>query len=118
MTLQDKLISFASIYKDMKKGLLENMNNKANNLNRLKSEEEYTKVAESSAKTTCKNFSCAFKLLLSDHRLYAAAYENLYAPCKFTVTLTVTQCTCEKFFLKLRLLKTRMRSSLTQNNLE
>ena len=64
LVLQDELVSFASSYKDLKKGLLENMNDNKNDLDRLKSEEEYTEVAESSEKTTCKNFfSCAFTLL-------------------------------------------------------
>ena len=84
----------------------------------MESEWGYREVAESSAKTTCKNcLSCAFKLL-PEYRLCAAAYENLYATYKCIVTLSVTQCTCERYFSKLRLLKTRLRSSHTQNNLE
>jgi len=116
---QGDLISFALSYKDLNKGLLENMNDIENDSDSLESEEEYTEVAESSAKTTCKNcsLSCAFTLI-SEYRLCAAAYENLYAPYKFIVTLSVTQCTCETCFSKQRLLKTRLRTSLTQNNLE
>ena len=62
--LQDELISFASSYKDLKKGLLENMNDNKNHSGRLESAEEFTEVPESSEKTTCENcFSCAFTLL-------------------------------------------------------
>ena len=58
------MFHFASSYKDLKKGLLENMNDNENDSDRLESEEEYTEVAKSSEKTTCKNcFSCAFTLL-------------------------------------------------------
>lgn len=118
VALQDELISFASSYKDLKKGLLENINDNENDSDSLDSEEEDTNVTQSSAKTTCKNcLSCAFKLL-SEYRLCAAAYENLYAAYKFIVILSITQCTCERCFSKLRLLKKRLRSSLTQNNLE
>ena len=53
VALQDKLISFASNYKDLKKGLLENMNDNENDSDSLQSEKEYTEVPESSAKTTC-----------------------------------------------------------------
>ena len=94
------------------------MNNNENDSDKLESEKKYTEVAESSEKTLCKNcFSCAFKLS-SEYRLCAAARENLYAAYKFIVTLTVTQCTFERCFSKLRLLKTRLSSSLIQNNLE
>jgi len=95
------------------------MNNNENDSDSMGSEEEYTEVAESSAKTTCKNcsLSCAFTLL-SEYRLCAAAYENLYAVYNFIVTLSVTQCTCEICFSKQRLLKTRLMTSFTQNNLE
>jgi len=118
VALQDELISFASSYKDLKKCLVENMNGNENYSDSLESEEEYTEVAESSAKTTWKNcLSCAFKLL-PEYRRCAAAYENLYAAWKFIVTLSVTQSTCERRLSKLRLLKTRLRTSLTQNNLE
>ena len=53
VALQDELISFASSYKDLKKGLIENMNDKENESDSLESEKEYTEVPESSAKTTC-----------------------------------------------------------------
>ena len=108
VALQDELISFASSYKDLKNGLLENMNDNENDSDRLESK-EYTDVAESSEKTTCKNcFSCAFKLL-SEYRLCAAAYKNSCAAYKFIVTRSITQNTCERCFSKLKLLK---RSSL------
>ena len=49
VALQDELISFASSYKDPKKGLLENMNDNENDSDSLESEVEYTEIAESSA---------------------------------------------------------------------
>ena len=52
VALQDELISFASNYKDLKKGLLENMNDNENDSDSLQSE-EFTEVPESSAKTAC-----------------------------------------------------------------
>ena len=89
VALQDDLISLGSSYKDLKKGLLNNLNDNENDSDSLESEGEYTEVVESSAKTTCKNcLSCAFKLL--EYRLCAAAYENLYAAYKFIVTLCIT----------------------------
>ena len=94
------------------------MNDNENDSDSLDLEEGYTDVAESPAKTTCKNcLSCAFQLL-SEYRLCAAAHENLYGAYKFIVTLSVMQCTCERCFSKLKLWKTRLRSPLTQSNLQ
>ena len=53
VALLNELISFASSYKDLKKGLLENMNDNENDSDSLQSEKEYAEVPESSAKTTC-----------------------------------------------------------------
>jgi len=78
--------------------------------------------AESCANTTYKNCLSLTFNLLSEYRLCAAAYENLYAAYKFIGTINVTQCSCERCFSKilhffqLRLLKTRLRTSVTQNN--
>ena len=83
LELQDELILIASSCKD----LLENMNDYANDSDRLKSEEEYTEVADSPEKTACKNFFSRTFKLLSEYRLCAAAYENLYAAYNFIVTL-------------------------------
>ena len=64
VVLQDELVSFASSYKDLKKGLQKNMNDNENDSDRLESEKKGTEVDESSEQTTCKNyFSCAFTLL-------------------------------------------------------
>ena len=60
VALQNELISFVLTYKDLKKGLQENMNKNENDSNRLQSEEKYTEVVELSQKTTCKNcFLCS-----------------------------------------------------------
>ena len=69
-------------------------------------------------KEVCKEcFSCTFKCLYK-YKLYSAAYENLYAAYKYLLTLSITQCTCERTFSKLKIIKSRLRSRLTQNHLE
>lgn len=114
LALREELLSFASIYKHLKQGLLENSDNSEDESDDLESDDENTKVAESSVKkTACKNcVACAFTFL-SQHRVCAVAY----AAYKFIVTLSVTQCTWARSFSELNLLKTRLRSSLTQENL-
>ena len=46
VALQDELVLFTSSYKDLKKELLENMNDSANDSDRLELEKDYTKVAK------------------------------------------------------------------------
>ena len=46
VALQDELILFTLSYKDLKKELLENMNDSANDSDRLELEKDYTKVAK------------------------------------------------------------------------
>ena len=75
--------------------------------------------------TTCKQsskrclscFTCAYKVL-HKHNLNCVAYSQLYTVCQFLLTLAVTQVECERNFSKLKLIKTRLRSSLSQENLE
>ena len=56
-------------------------------------------------KKVCKDyFSCTFKCLYK-YKLYSAAYENLYAAYKYLLTLSITQCTCERTFSKLKIIK-------------
>ena len=64
VALQDELLSFTSSYKNLKKRLLENINNNENDSDSLESEKEYTEVSESSARTTCclkKNIAIKIK---------------------------------------------------------
>ena len=75
--------------------------------------------------TTCKQtskrcfscFTCAYKVL-HEHNLNCVTYSQLYTVYQFLLTLAVTQVECERNFSKLKLIKTRLRSSLSQENLE
>ena len=66
----------------------------------------------------CNNcLSCAF-VLLEALNLNTSVYSNLYIVYKFVLTLPCTQVTCERVFSKLKIVKTRLRSALTQPFLE
>ena len=78
----------------------------------------WRKSIKSIGERSClQKLSCAFRLL-SQYQLCSTAYENLFLTYKCLVTLSVTQCSCQRSFSKLKLVKTRLRSSLTQENLE
>ena len=67
---------------------------------------------------TCKSFfTCAYKVL-HQYSLNSTAYSELYTVCHFLLTLAITQVDCERSFSKLKLIKTRLQSSLSQENLE
>lgn len=50
--------------------------------------------------------------------MYSLEYSELFEVYKFLLTIPFTQVTCERSFSKLKIIKTRLRSCLTQDNLE
>jgi hypothetical protein len=50
--------------------------------------------------------------------LHLSAYNTLCGAYAFFLTLSVTEVICEYTFSKLKLIKTRLRSNLNQENLE
>lgn len=120
VSLKEELLSFALNYHKLKQGLL------PGNHEDLSEQSDYSEEDEDGDNPSkvmvkvaaCKNcLSFAFRLL-SQYKLCSTAYENLFLAYKYLVTLSVTPCSCERSFSKLKLVKTRLRSSLTQENLE
>ena len=67
---------------------------------------------------TCKAcFTCAYKVL-HQYSLNSTAYSELYTVYHFLLTLAITQVECERSFSKLKLIKTKLRSTLSQENLD
>lgn len=56
-------------------------------------------------------------MFLAKYNMHSAAYKNLYQVYKLALTLPVTQVFCERTFSKLKLLKTRLRSTLSTDHL-
>ncbi|GBO22676.1 hypothetical protein AVEN_69333-1 [Araneus ventricosus] len=69
----------------------------------------------------CKTYStcpsCVLKILASN-RLHDKAYDNLYELYEVVCALSVTQVHCERTFSKLKIIKNRLRNSLSEENLE
>lgn len=66
----------------------------------------------------CRNcVRCVYKLL-TKFNLYSSAYSNVFMAYAFVLTLSTTQVQCERTFSKLKILKTRLRSTMKQDNLE
>ncbi|CAI6375562.1 unnamed protein product [Macrosiphum euphorbiae] len=50
--------------------------------------------------------------------MHVSAYTQLCASYKFFLNWSVTEVNCERTFKKLKLVKTRLRANMTQDNLE
>ena len=61
--------------------------------------------------------ACATKIL-HKHNLYSSMYTKLYRAYKFILTMPSTQVTCERVFSKLKIIKSRLRSTMDQELLE
>ncbi len=57
-------------------------------------------------------------LLSSQYNLLTDAYHIIGLGYKFLLTLSITQVACERTFSTLKLVKNRLRTSLSQDNLE
>jgi hypothetical protein len=56
--------------------------------------------------------------LLYNLNMHVSAYTQLCASYEFFLTLSVTEVNCERTFSKLKLVKTRLRANMSQDNLE
>lgn len=119
VALREELISFTSSYKNIRKGLLNDSDDEESeelDLD-LDLEEQHTSSSAGPSTSTaavkkdsCKNcVSWAFKLLYQ-YRLCSVAFEKLFLAYKYIITLSTTQCACERCFSKLKILKSRLRS--------
>ncbi|XP_004207885.1 uncharacterized protein LOC101235251 [Hydra vulgaris] len=61
--------------------------------------------------------SCVLRILAA-YRLNDKIYDNLYRIYKIICTISVTQAECERSFSKLKLIKTRLRNSMSNDHLE
>ena len=75
-------------------------------------------VESSTTQPACKKcFGCCFSLLY-ERNFHTSAYSNIFLVYEYLLTLSFTQVSCERAFSKLKLIKTRLRSSLSQDRLE
>lgn len=50
--------------------------------------------------------------------MHSVAFTNLFLAYEYLLTLSFTQVNCERYFSKLKIIKHRLRSSLSQEKLE
>jgi hypothetical protein len=66
----------------------------------------------------CITFPSRVLKILASNRLHDKAHDNFYELYKVICTLSVTQVQCERTFSKLKIINTRLRNSLSEENLE
>lgn len=68
--------------------------------------------------TKCNScLKCAYEVLFN-YNMYSRQYSELFTVYKFLLTIPMTQVTCERVFSKLKIVKTRLRSTLSNDILE
>lgn len=136
-SLQQELQDFALKWETLSQSLTEEYyNTKYNNTGSSDIENNYDKedyensglidetiLDDIPQKSSCYKSSdkkchiCCFFVLVR-YNLYTNAYLGLYLAYKLLLTLSVSQVSCERTFSKLKHVKTSIRSTLSQQNLE
>lgn len=117
--IRTQLLSFASNWKSLKCTIEEDFVESVADGDEL---EEYVEEEEdfgvSEKRKLCKNcLACVYNVLYR-YSLLASGYDILGLCYKFLLTLSVVQVTCERCFSLLKCIKTRIRSTMSQENLE
>lgn len=75
-------------------------------------------MCSDSDKKPCQScVKCAYKLIY-EYNMYCIMYPQLNKAYKYLLTIPLTQVSCERAFSKLKLVKSRIRSSMSNDNLE
>lgn len=115
-----KLKQFASYYFNIipnKHGIMNDNDGEGDIIDKVMTSDSEDELDSINCNSCWKCIACAFKIVtqLSCH---SGMYNNLYQVFKYIMLLPSTQVTCERVFSKLKVIKTKLRSSLDQQHLE
>lgn len=119
--LQQFAIQFDSITKTFKNTFYTNDFQFSNHENEHDFDEESENKLYNEPSNNCRTCNnclrCAFNILYEIiHQ--SGCFNNIYLAYKFILTLPCTQITCERTFSKLKNIKTKLRSTITQDIME
>ncbi|XP_072160868.1 LOW QUALITY PROTEIN: uncharacterized protein [Bemisia tabaci] len=134
--LVEELLSFARLWPNISKGPFKIDENNADMLDshsewvneneneRTSETEDETKNDQMGNEKFCKEnkrcnarISCAI-IVIYEYNMYAISFSELYKVYRFLLTIPMTQVSCERAFSQLKIIKTRLRSVMGQDNLE
>jgi hAT family C-terminal dimerisation region len=123
-TLAQQLTQFANYFKAFGQPLHQVDESQASDSDDGKSDDEsdeasrYVGNESNDSHQDCMScLACATKIL-HKHNLYSSMYTELYMAYKFILTMPSTQVTCERVFSKLKIIKSKLRSTIGQDLLE
>jgi len=122
--LKNEYLIFASSFKNLQSSL--NLTSLSNSENEINITEENTDACDSDSssnnntltKFAEKNLTSIQILKLISSYGLCAAFPNLFVAYKYLCTIPATSVSSERSFSKLKLIKTRLRSTMQQNRLE
>ncbi|XP_025192181.1 uncharacterized protein LOC112592371 [Melanaphis sacchari] len=116
--LLDEMLNFSSSWDQLKRTVPEYYEKSSeDNIEEETSDKHGTNVEEVHCKSCMNCPHCCYNVLLK-YNLYSNAYHFLFLAYKYLLTLPCTQVACERSFSKLKIIKTRLRNSLSEEKLE
>ena len=118
--LKEEMVSFSSVWVNVSNKSLENdykrdefqEDDENNILDKSFDGYEEDVFVECSDKSRCSEcIKCAFAVIV-DFNMYSLQYTELYKVYKYLLTIPLTQVSCERVFSKLKLIKTRLRTTM------
>ena len=115
---KNELMSFARNFDKLKMSLVEYSNEAMILIDQIDVLEDDKEDKEGFYGEFCRSYPNCALLVLASYRLNDMAYDNLYQVYKVLCALSITQVACERSFSKLKIIKTRLRNSMTSDHLE
>ena len=114
-----ELLDFAKKWPGLKRTLEESYN-EFNPIAIEEVEDEELDATSQKCGSLKKCRSCIYccYLVLRKYNLYSKSYCMLHKAYKFMLTISITQVACERTFSKLKCVKTRLRSQLTEEHVD
>ena len=119
--LHDELIDLAKLWDTIKLGRLEDYPFDVSDIESDDDEHEDVFVGEIGTvdhQKKCRKCPGCVLLLLNEYNMLTNTFKYVGLAYKYLLTLSVTQVTCERSFSALKTIKTYLRSTLSQENLE
>lgn len=116
--LQEELQYLFEVWSDLKLTMTEKFSDLKSESSNGESDEDDEEGTTCSSTSECKQcVKCVFNVI-NEYNLYSVSFPELHKVYKFILTIPLTQVSCERTFSTLKFVKSRLRATLNQDNLE